>query len=83
MDAFAKVSQIALALAQDTNPALAEQLAMIMQGVMGDAGMNLSAGQPLQQVQQRDAEDNSSNIRQEHPLVAKARERAENATRPS
>ena len=70
MDAFIKLSQIALALAQKANPMIADQIAMLTQGVTGQA------------MQQTERTDNPQEEAQRNPLVNRARERTENATRP-
>ena len=80
-DTLMKVAQIALQLAQRTDPAVAEQLAGIIQGVAGDAGMTLPAGGGNQQLAPDDASDPAHDAG-ENGIVRRAAERAANASRP-
>ena len=85
LSAFMQVSQIALALAQQSNPEMADRLAGIIQQVTGaatgaailTAGGGGTAGLP--------SADNMGNeeAKKSNPLAEKAAERAANATRPS
>lgn len=82
MDAFSQVSQIALALAQKYDPAIAMQLGGVMQGVMGDVGM-APAGE-IQQMSMQTPDNTEAADRKfrENPIVTRAKERSANATRP-
>jgi len=80
-----QVGQIAMELAQRYAPAVADQLAMVLQGVAGDAGMTPVGGGSGQGMQalQAPADNMSAPNPDENSLVKNARERAANATRPS
>lgn len=81
MDAFMKVSQIALALAQRFDPAIADQLAMITQGVAGGSmQMQLPAGGGQNKLPEAESMENPQAEAQRNPLVNRARERTQNAT---
>ncbi len=83
MDTLAKVSQIALALAETSGrPEIAQQLAMVLQGVSQDMGMNIApsgGGQPAT-LGSADALDRPPDPN-ENRIVARARERAAAADR--
>ena len=83
MDTLAKVSQIALALAETSGrPEIAQQLAMVLQGVSQDMGMNIApsgGGQPAA-LGTADALDRPPDPN-ENRIVARARERAAAADR--
>lgn len=83
MDTLAKVSQIALALAETSGrPEIAQQLAMVLQGVSQDMGMNIApsgGGQPAA-LGSADALDRPPDPN-ENRIVARARERAAAADR--
>lgn len=83
MDTLAKVSQIALALAETSGrPEIAQQLAMVLQGVSQDMGVNIApsgGGQPAA-LGSADALDRPPDPN-ENRIVARARERAAAADR--
>lgn len=83
MDTLAKVSQIALALAETSGrPEITQQLAMVLQGVSQDMGMNIApsgGGQPAA-LGSADALDRPPDPN-ENRIVARARERAAAADR--
>ncbi len=83
-DTLMKVAQIAMSLAQQYNPAIAQQLATVMQGITGDMGLLPAAtgagsleGATKAQEATRKASDANEN-----GIVKRARERAEAASRP-
>ena len=83
MDAFIKLSQIALTLAQQANPMIADQIAMLTQGVTGQAMQQTApAGGGAKALPQAERTDNPQEEAQRNPIVNRARERTENATRP-
>ena len=85
-DVLAKVGQIAMALAQRYDPMMAQQLAMIMQGVAMDIGMqpqmDPAAAGSQKQLAPDDATEPAHDAR-ENSIVRNAAERAANASRPS
>lgn len=84
MDAFIKLSQIALALAQQANPMIADQIAMLTQGVTGQAMQQATAaGGGRKALPDAETTDNPQEEAQRNPIVNRARERTENATRPN
>ena len=85
LTAFMQVSQIALALAQQFNPEMADRLAGIIQQVTGAAtGQAITAGGGTTQAGLPSA-DNMGNeeAKKANPLAERAAERAANATRPT
>ena len=87
-DVLVKVAQIALALSEG-NPAIQQQLAMVLQSVAADVGMqsgggiqpvtgggNLAAGKQPDSAAEKPAEQ------KENPIVTRARETVQNASRP-
>ena len=84
MDVLSQVSQIALALAEESGrPEIAQQLGMVLQGVSADMGMNIGAtegGGAPQAMGSADALDKPPDPNENH-IVARARERAANADR--
>ena len=86
-DTLMQVAQIALQLAQRYQPEVAEQLAGIVQGVMADAGtgagMKAAANPGQGQETAPQDEMKAPNQKNEPGVVKRARERAENAARPS
>ena len=83
-EALMQVSQIAMALAQKYDPAVADQLAMVMQGVMQETGMAPAGGVPGSSGMTAAPSDvTQEKDPNESPIVEKARERAANASRPS
>jgi hypothetical protein len=91
-DTLVQVGQIALALAQQYNPAVAQQLGLILQGVAADIGAPMMQqmaggggkaategliGKPMSD----DATQAPQNAK-ENGIVRNARERVANATRP-
>lgn len=79
-----KVAQIAMALAQQADPAIAQQLAMILQGVSQDAGMMIGGGVPVQGRigQAPDDATAAPHDARENQIVRRAAERSANASRP-
>lgn len=71
--------QIALALAQKYEPKTAQQLAQITMGMQGGVGVPSMAGNPA--IAQGDAVTGAVD-NAEHPVVRKARERTDSASRP-
>ena len=84
MDAMVKVAQIAMALAQKYEPNVAQQLAMVLQNVSQDMGVNIEqqTGGGVQPVAlgEADAMDKPAD-KNENAIVARARERAASADR--
>ena len=85
-DTMMQVAQIAMALAQKYDPAVGEQLGMILQGVAMDTGMQMASGggttgQTPAALGSTDALA-KANEPNENALVRKARERSANASRP-
>ena len=86
-EALMEVGQIALELANQYRPDLAEQLAAVLQGIAGDQGgpiLQKGSVAPAKSAatQATDATKKAADPN-ENGIVRKARERAENATRPS
>lgn len=83
LNAFVQVSQIALALAQQYNPQMADQLAGIIQQVTGSAtGAALQTGAAKPNLTEGDSMANED-AKKSNPIAEKAAERAASATRPS
>ena len=88
MDTLIQIFQIAMELAQRTDPAVAEQLAMVMQGIAGDMGVAATAGgapsggAPAKRLAPDDASEAPHDAR-ENAIVRRAAERSANASRPS
>ncbi len=91
-EALMQVGQIALQLAQQYRPDIAEQLAMTLQGVAGDQAAAMMArsgggGRATRGAGNAAAQATDATKKAEDPnesgIVRKARERAENASRPS
>jgi hypothetical protein len=83
-DTLMQVSQIAMALAQKYDPAVAQQLGGVMQGVMADSGMAPAGGETAPNIQTSAPADNMSAPNpNENKIVQRARERSANATRPT
>ena len=80
MDSLMQVGQIALALATKYNPAIADQLAPILQNIGMDAGGGAPQQAPAQLTQAKDA--TSGKPSEEASNVKKARENVQNSTRP-
>ena len=87
LDMFQKVAQIAMQLAQQTDPAMAQQIAMITQGIMGQAGMQApagsSGGELPQGIPEVDNMEKQPEMKTENKLVERAKERSANASRPN
>jgi len=86
VDVLTQVSQIAMALAQKYQPEVADQLAGVVQGVMGQQAPRLpgSGGEPtgVEGVREAQKTDNIDEPRtNENKIVQRARERSANATR--
>ena len=83
LDMFQKVSQIAMALAQQYNPMMAQEIAMITQGITGQATMPaVGAGQKKAGLPEGDNMEKAPEPGQENHIVARAKERSANASRP-
>jgi len=86
-DTLIQVCQIAMALAQRTDPMVAQQLAMITQGIAGDINASAATIPAAQGAQQKKlAPDDASEAphdARENSIVRNAAERAANASRPS
>ena len=92
MDTIQKIAQIALQLAQKYEPATAQQLAMVLQGVAEETGMMQLGAQAQMEAGKKGAiagqiapADEMSQPREanENGIVRNARERAANASRPN
>ena len=83
LDMFQKVSQIAIELAGQTNPQLAQEIAVAAQGIMGQAttpalDMNrIKSGLP-----EGDNMEAPRDPSRDNAIVSRARERTANASRP-
>ena len=78
-----QVAQIAMMLAQKYDPAVAQQLGAVMQGVSAEVGMMPVGGGAEENPQLRAPADNMSAPNpNENGIVRSAKERAANATRP-
>lgn len=85
LQAFMQVSQIALELAQQYNPAMADQLAGIIQQITGN-----TIGQPMQPAGTNQAKNGTpegdalknEDAKGKNPIAERAAERAADATRP-
>ena len=84
-DTLMQVAQIAMALAQKYDPAVAQQLAMVLQGVAADAGvsMGLPAGGGTAKSTAPDDEMSAPHDARENAIVRRAAERSANASRPT
>ena len=78
--ALMQMGQIALALAED-DPAIQQQIAAVMQGLAGQAGL-IPAGAEINPQLQAPADNMSAPNPNENAIVRRARERSANATRP-
>ena len=83
-DAYVKISQVALALAQKYDPAMADQLAQITQGVAGMATNQpvMVGGQQPMKLPEAERTDSAEEENRTNAMVNRARERTANATRP-
>ena len=81
-DVMVKLGQISLELAQKYEPAVAEQIAGVMQGVSMDLGAIAPGGGGISKQLQAPADNVSAPNPNENTLVKNARERAANASRP-
>ena len=83
-DTMMQVAQIAMALAEKYDPAVAQQLAGVMQGIAVDTGVQIGGGgggaAPGLTAGDALAREGSAD---ENPYVRKAREQAANASRPN
>jgi hypothetical protein len=82
MDTMVQVAQIAMQLASQYDPPVAQQLAQVVQGIAGDMGM-APAGGGINPQLAAPADEMSAPNPNENALVRKAKERAANASRPS
>ena len=90
LDMFVKIGGIAIQMAQEKDPNLAAQLAATVQGVAGQAAapaINAGAGGVQGAIKpgmrHAESQEDTEGLKKENPLVRKAREQSENATRPS
>jgi hypothetical protein len=81
MDALMKVSQIAMELAQQYDPAVAEQLAGVMSSMAIDFG-TVPAGGGISKQLKAPADNMSAPNPNENAIVSRAKDRAANAARP-
>ena len=86
LSSFLQVSQIALTLAQQHDPVMADKLAAIIQQVTGVATGQQSAPEGQQQTESAAVKNpdptQNEETKKDNPFAAKAAERAANATRP-
>ena len=80
LDSLVKVGQIALQLAQQYNPQIADQLAPVLQGI-GMEAAGTTGQQPAKQAPQPDAI--TGKAKDESAGVERARQTVQNATRPA
>ena len=80
LDSLVKVGQIALQLAQQYNPQIADQLAPVLQGI-GMEAAGTTGQQPAKQAPQPDAI--TGKTKDESAGVERARQTVQNATRPA
>ena len=83
LQTLTQVGQIALQLASQYRPDIADQLAMQLQSVAAEAGANIGGGGGGGASMQAPADNMSAPNPNENALVKRSRERAANATRPS
>lgn len=84
LQALANVGQIALQLAAQYNPAVAEQLAPMLQGIIGQTtGIPAAGGMQSGINMGAPADAVNGPGMKENPIVQRAREQAANASRPS
>lgn len=85
MDMLQKVAQLAMMLAQKYDPAMAEQLGMMLQGLAAETGMAVPAAgaAALQKSLAPDDATEAPHDPRENALVRRAGERAANASRPN
>ena len=82
LDALSQVGQIALALAQQTDPNLAQQLAQTILGIINDVAGGAAAPQQGAQANMVQTDSLTGKNAQEAANVQKARAQVQNATRP-
>ena len=86
-DTLLKVAQIAMALAEKYDPAVTEQLGMVLTGMAADAGVAPAGGEQKNGVvgnlRTPGSEMEAPRQANENAIVRNARERAANASRPS
>lgn len=84
LDMFMKVSQIAMQLAQQVDPAVADELAATVQGITGQAMLPAPGSGAINPgLREASSTDDESSVQKENTLVRKARERSANSTRPN
>ncbi|MBQ2158836.1 MAG: hypothetical protein II442_01700, partial [Oscillospiraceae bacterium] len=84
MDTMMQVGQIAMQLAQEYRPEIAEQLGMVIQGAAADAGMSMpNGGGGAMQGITAPADEMSAPNPNENSIVRRAKEQAANASRPN
>ena len=78
-----QIGQIALQLAAQYRPDVADQIAMVMQGVAQDGSLMMQPGGGISKQLQAPADNMSAPNPNENAIVSRARERAANASRVS
>ena len=81
-DMFAKVARIALELAQQHDPMMADQLAGMIEGVAAESGMQPAMNPQAAQQSAPSDEMSAPHDARENQIVRKAAERSANASRP-
>ena len=81
MDVVSRVGQIAMELAQQVNPMIAEELAGILQSVAVDIG-SATPGTDISRQMEAPADEQSAPNPNENRIVQRARERSASASRP-
>jgi len=77
-----KIAQIAMALAQQYNPVVAEEIGMVLQGVSQDANVQIGGGGGVQKKLAPDDASEAPHDAKENAIVRRSAERAANASRP-
>jgi hypothetical protein len=83
MQSLMQVAQIAIALAQQYNPAIAQQLAPVLQSIGMDAGGMAASGGGIEQALAHTSAGEQQQMSDENALVRKSREQVNNSTRIS
>ena len=82
LDALSQIGQVALALASQQDPALAQQLAQTIMGIVSDVAGGAAAPQQSAQPEMVQGDQIQGGLNQEAANVQKARAQVQNATRP-
>ena len=82
LDALSQIGQVALALASQQDPALAQQLAQTIMGIVSDVAGGAAAPQQSAQTEMVQGDQIKGGLNQEAANVQKARAQVQNATRP-